>query len=546
MGLTKARSLMVKDSAVNLRDFGAVGDGVTDDTTAVQAAWAHCVTNKVALYIPTGIYNYTSLNNAVPVKRLFGDGDGSVLRYTGGDANDAMGFQGSSSLYVTLSWQDFTLKSDGNSTGRGISFDSNGSVGGFQQSNFTNIAVFGFGDAKTFTDWANATVYAANDVVLSGGVLFQTTTGGTTNGTYVADDIGITDWTEYSPVSAWHLKDCWEITLTRCDGRGSTVGWLLNRVNDVSLISCNARRNAYIQLDIGGSTAVNISGGNYATGSNGEGTGSIGIRLGNSFGRAAGVSLFGIYTESTDVALDLRSVKGLTMGGCRFSAFGNAASGATEGLSIRLGLVNASSIGSNWFREVLTAFQVGHDYATGTIAKPTAVDVSGIGVLDVDTNWIITPTVADWSITHSALGITHVGLNGAFAVPNATWTPITWGSVELNQGFFDSGNPTRLTIPANSVVQSVEILANIDLPGGTDLNEVRLRITKNGVAYPGCPKVTLSGDAADGRSFNLNSGPVRVVPGNYFEVEIYHNAGVSINISDTDYNWVKIYGVNYR
>ncbi len=66
MALTKAHNRMIADAAVNVKDFGAVGDGTTDDTSAIQAAidvW------KVAqgesdsgsfLLFPSGRYKITS------------------------------------------------------------------------------------------------------------------------------------------------------------------------------------------------------------------------------------------------------------------------------------------------------------------------------------------------------------------------------------------------------------------------------------------------------------------------------------------------------
>lgn len=45
---------------VSLKDFGAKGDGVTDDTAAVQAACTFVANNNRALYVPSGTYKITS------------------------------------------------------------------------------------------------------------------------------------------------------------------------------------------------------------------------------------------------------------------------------------------------------------------------------------------------------------------------------------------------------------------------------------------------------------------------------------------------------
>lgn len=62
MSLTKVSYSMIEGAPVNVLDFGAVGDGVTDDTSAIQAAedYATSLGVPAALYFPAGNYAITS------------------------------------------------------------------------------------------------------------------------------------------------------------------------------------------------------------------------------------------------------------------------------------------------------------------------------------------------------------------------------------------------------------------------------------------------------------------------------------------------------
>lgn len=63
MSLTKATYSMILGAPINVLDFGAKGDGVTDDTAAIQAAINAIGTNGGVVYFPqsSGAYMFTTL-----------------------------------------------------------------------------------------------------------------------------------------------------------------------------------------------------------------------------------------------------------------------------------------------------------------------------------------------------------------------------------------------------------------------------------------------------------------------------------------------------
>jgi hypothetical protein len=83
MALTKVSYSMITGSPVNVKDYGAVGDGTTDDTTAMQAAITAVATTGQGLYIPAGTYKITSVLTSAGHLNMFGDGEKSVLDFSG-------------------------------------------------------------------------------------------------------------------------------------------------------------------------------------------------------------------------------------------------------------------------------------------------------------------------------------------------------------------------------------------------------------------------------------------------------------------------------
>ena len=100
--------------SVSVKDFGAVGDGTTDDTAAIQAA----INTGASVYLPTGTYKITStltFPNTISVFR--GDGRESSIISCNGVTGAVL--KANALTYFRPQWQDFNI-SGNSSTGIGI------------------------------------------------------------------------------------------------------------------------------------------------------------------------------------------------------------------------------------------------------------------------------------------------------------------------------------------------------------------------------------------------------------------------------------------
>ena len=70
MALTKAHNRMIASASANVKDYGAVGDGVTDDTIAIQAA----LDVRGSIYFPSGTFLITGWLKVYSDTDIFMDG----------------------------------------------------------------------------------------------------------------------------------------------------------------------------------------------------------------------------------------------------------------------------------------------------------------------------------------------------------------------------------------------------------------------------------------------------------------------------------------
>lgn len=107
----------------NVRDYGAVGDGATDDRVAIQAAINACQasTNKGQVYFPRGTYKcsqngslgYSFLLNAAVNMQLVGAGPGSVIKMSGNAGTAAWDLFQLTGNCSAIRFMDLTLDGSG-------------------------------------------------------------------------------------------------------------------------------------------------------------------------------------------------------------------------------------------------------------------------------------------------------------------------------------------------------------------------------------------------------------------------------------------------
>jgi hypothetical protein len=77
--VTRTAQAKMRD-VVSVKDFGAVGDGVTDDTAAIQLA----INTGFSLYFPAGTYRVSSLTQSTNSQRFVADGDVTISKNANG------------------------------------------------------------------------------------------------------------------------------------------------------------------------------------------------------------------------------------------------------------------------------------------------------------------------------------------------------------------------------------------------------------------------------------------------------------------------------
>ena len=151
-------------------------------------------------------------------------------------------------------------------------------------------------------------------------------------------------------------------------------------------------------------------------------------------------------------------------------------------------------------------------------------------------------TWGDWERTDiqpNAFIGAMVKLDNNISLDTKTTLYVPWESALYNtSGFWNPTNPTRLTVPKG--VKKVRVSANV-LWASNATGSRLLRVKQNGNYMPGLPYILKTAETT--AATQGSSGAIPVKEGDYFELEVRHEAGVAIDFRADPYTWFSIEAV---
>lgn len=235
---------------LDVRRYGAVGDGVADDTAAIQATVNALPTGGV-VYIPTGIYKLSSAITAKSEVAFQGDGDNnSVLLQS---STGQSGIVGVDIHDVTIS--DLRISGPNSGTGTGIKFTRSVAAATFYL-NFKNITVYQFGAdgielsnpvVSTF-ERVNAVNNGAKGFNIHGVPAGSAGTSCKFTACYANTNVTV----------GWYLENMVYTVLAGCASDHNATGYHFKTCQSVAAIGCGAEGNTSRAFWVEGGFGVNL------------------------------------------------------------------------------------------------------------------------------------------------------------------------------------------------------------------------------------------------------------------------------------------------
>lgn len=170
---------------VSVKDFGACGDGVTDDTAAIQAAIDSLASSRGGtVYVPAGVYKISSTIEMKSYVRMIGEYGETAYGGDTADAGTELSWFGSSSDVMIsffnarmFTFKGFVLEGNSNSDLTGILLDSDNTPSGSQN----EFLEFSIRDCKIGVQWGTSGIaggsYANDGTRFSGFTIWSSVSG---------------------------------------------------------------------------------------------------------------------------------------------------------------------------------------------------------------------------------------------------------------------------------------------------------------------------------------------------------------------------------
>lgn len=337
--------------SVSVKDFGAAGDGVTDDTAAIQAAFS---SGAKSLFFPDGTYLFNAAVNlnANSVREIIGQSRTNTIIKCRNDLSDITFF----TVAANTGIRDISFLGYNTTAGTAVAFSS-GTYTFSAHSSISNFSISNFNKGINATSWYNLAIRHGLITGVSTGIDMSPLTDGGDNGylncVYI-DDVYFISNTTYD-IHANPAIRISELNITNCifDPGVSTAKIYLAQANPCRITNCYGEGNSaapfvnasisYIQMD---SCYLLGTGGILLTGQ-------CGLDLNNH--RAA---------NSTDILNSDSTLTQLNLRNTLLPAAGNTLSIAGGGTNFRA--VNSSVNGTS-YKDQVTPLLIGD--STNAISK---------------------------------------------------------------------------------------------------------------------------------------------------------------------------------
>lgn len=219
-------------------DYGAVGDGVADDTAAIQQALTACnALQGGTVYLPRGEYKITAALQMFDHVRLLGDGDfvTEIHQVT----NNQHGLIGDTLIYVNIESLRLTGTGSGNGSGQGIKFTTE-----FDYCLMRDVTVTDWGSTGIEIEQPIVTNFTRVTSRLNGASGFYIHGTGLGAGTSLSLD---SCWAHDNVAHGYNFLNMTYCALVACASdnqiNGSTAGYLIDTCTGFSMIGCGSEGN---------------------------------------------------------------------------------------------------------------------------------------------------------------------------------------------------------------------------------------------------------------------------------------------------------------